>query len=219
MRKTIEKLGLETILGAIFGVIAIIAVIFEMQAANFDYPSIAGGIKDIAGTMAAVMVFVFAIKNIHIKNAKGFDNVLKEELEKILQKYSPIIQLHGEKEAGTYANTIRYDIANKLNAISTNAPGAFNLFFRITPEEVDSIEFKFTPTVFGDRHELVASRVQGKISIMFKEYISNIAPTTDHRVKITFANVLKNDKDALLLVQIIDCVLLICVSEYGIGKQ
>lgn len=49
MKKIADRIEIETLLGGIFGAIAIIAIIVEMALAGFDATAIAGGLKDIAG--------------------------------------------------------------------------------------------------------------------------------------------------------------------------
>ena len=112
MRK-IEK---ETLFGGIFGGIAIVAIIAEMILGGFSAEAIAGGIKDIAGTIVAVLVFIFAVRQFKKKNVKGFDETFNAEMQKIIVKYAPII-VAAEPEDGTYKDTMRFNLAAKLDSI------------------------------------------------------------------------------------------------------
>lgn len=86
-----NKLGLETILGGIFGIIAIIAIVVEMSVANFTAEAIWGGIKDIAGTFVAVMVFVVAIRSFVVSRPKNLNELLEANLNKFEEKNLPLV--------------------------------------------------------------------------------------------------------------------------------
>lgn len=208
MRK-IEK---ETLFGGIFGGIAIVAIIAEMILGGFSAEAIAGGIKDIAGTIVAVLVFIFAVRQFKKKNVKGFDETFNAEMQKIIVKYAPII-VAAEPEDGTYKDTMRFNLAAKLDSISTNDHGAYYMFFRAQHKQVPAVSFKVTKTVFGDRKETVAARIKGKVESLFSDDIAEVATAGDE-VKITFNRTLETDEDAVMLAQIVDCVLLLSVAEY-----
>ena len=76
------------------------------------------------------------------------------------------------------------------------------------------MSFKVTKTVFGDRKETVAARIKGKVENLFRNDVSEVAATGDE-VKITFNRTLETDEDAAILAQIVDCILLLSVAEYG----
>ena len=203
----------ETLFGGIFGGIAIVAIIVEMILGGFFAEAIAGGVKDIAGTIVAVLVFIFAVKQFKKKNVKGFDETFNAEMQKIIVKYAPVI-VAAEPEEGTYQNTTRYNLAAKLDSISTSDHGAYYLFFRVQHNRVQTVSFKVTKTVFGDRKETVAARIKGKVENLFRNDVSEVAATGDE-VKITFNRTLETDEDAAILAQIVDCILLLSVAEYG----
>lgn len=208
-----KKIETETWLGAIFGIIAIVAIGFEMYLDGFSAMAIAGGVKDIAGTVVAVLLFLFAMSQIKVKNKKGFDVVFEKEMGKLVEKYSPVIQKYAEMEDGANANNVRYDIARKLDCISGKESGASHLFFRCTKGGPTSIVFTVRRAVFGENTELVAARLQRKIEKMFAEYIQDVKTGTDE-VQISFNRKMGNDQDAVVLAEIVDCVLLICIAEY-----
>ena len=109
LKKFIEKIGVETSFAGLFGIIAIVAVVFEMVIANFDAASIAGGVKDIAGTIIAVVMLMIAIKALRPKKktVDGFEAAFNKEMEQIVSKYSPLI----EKDANVQG---RYNIAEDI---------------------------------------------------------------------------------------------------------
>ncbi len=207
-----KKYEQETLFGGIFGGIAIVAVMIEMILGGFSAEAIVGGIKDIAGTIVAVLVFIFAVRQFKKKNVKGFDETFNAEMQKIIVKYAPII-IAAEPEDGTYKDFMRFNIAAKLDSISTNDHGAYHLFFRARRKNVLDVNFKVTKTVFGDRKETVAARIKGKVESLFSDSIAEVATSGDE-VKISFSRTLETDEDAVILAQIVDCVLLLCVAEY-----
>lgn len=74
----------EKIIGGAFGVIAIVAIIVEMFLSNFTLDAIAGGTKDIASTLIAVVMLIVAIKALRPNNEKELIcqyNKSKKEIE------------------------------------------------------------------------------------------------------------------------------------------
>jgi hypothetical protein len=80
-----------------------------MAISKFDSGSIAGGVKDIAGTIIEVVMLVVAIKALRPKKKTvgGFEAKFHEEMEKVISKYSPLI----EKDAAVQG---RYNIADNM---------------------------------------------------------------------------------------------------------
>lgn len=93
MKEKLKKLGIETILGGIFGIISIVAIVIEMSLGGFSAEAIAGGVKDIAGTMVAVMVFLIAIKHLLPSKANElpFKNRMENSLEAWISAHSNMI--------------------------------------------------------------------------------------------------------------------------------
>lgn len=78
-----KKMDKEVILGGVFGAIAIVAVIVEMILGGFSAEAIAGGVKDIAGTMVAVTVFLIAVRQyMKEKPKKSFEERMNYALNK-----------------------------------------------------------------------------------------------------------------------------------------
>ncbi len=71
--------AIEKIIGGIFGVIAIVAIIVEMNLGGFNCEAIAGGVKDIAGTLITVVMLIVAIKALRPKKEEPFS--FEEELK------------------------------------------------------------------------------------------------------------------------------------------
>jgi hypothetical protein len=86
-----NKIGLETILGGIFGIIAIIAIVVQMGIEGYSSEAVWNGIKDIAGTLVAVMVFVVAIKSFVVSRPKNLNEILEANLNRFEEKSLPLV--------------------------------------------------------------------------------------------------------------------------------
>ena len=111
----------EKVLGGIFGGIAIIAAIAEMFINGIDAASIVGAIKDVFGTLIVIVLFITFIRQLP-KKAKDFKGIFKAEMDKNINKYSPLIEIDSEADG-------RYNIASRLDAIYDNNPGAYHTLF------------------------------------------------------------------------------------------
>ncbi len=208
-----KKIDFETLWGGIFGAVAVIAVLIEMVIGRFDGASIAGGIKDIAGTLITILMLFVAIRALKAgkRTTVGFDEEFEKEMKLIMEKYNPIISFFGvEKINGIDMN--RYNIANKLDAISTNNPGGNHKFFRIT-SGVKEISFSVSETVFPSRKEVVATRISSKLALTHNDYIENIKPN-EQGFSIIFRESLSNTDDARIVAKIIDHTILLYIAEY-----
>ena len=205
--------SIEKVVGGIFGLIAIIAIIYEMYIGGFDKSAITGGIKDIAGTLITIVMLFVAINALKPKKKKqeDFDSVMDEEMKQIINKYNPIICFWG-KETYKGKEMSRYNIANKLDAISTNDPGGNNKIFRIA-KDVNEIEFSVSETVFPTRREAVASRISSKLALAHSEFISDVK-TNQTGFVLTFKEPLATGDNAKSVAEIIDHALLLYVAEF-----
>lgn len=113
-----RRLGTETILGGVFGIIAVVAACLEMQANGFSTATILGGIKDIAGTMVAVMVFLIAIRSLIPKKERmTFEEKLIGALSDWQQSNSTlIVKSTDDEKTRKYGFSMRTDIKDFYNA-------------------------------------------------------------------------------------------------------
>lgn len=65
-----KKIDLETKLGGIFGMVALIAIIYEAYLGGFSPEATAGAVKDIAGTIVAILVLVVAVRKLDLENPR-----------------------------------------------------------------------------------------------------------------------------------------------------
>ena len=207
----LKKIDSEVLLGGIFGIVAVAATVGEILANGVSLATIMGATKDIAGTLVAVMVFIIAIKHLFVKKATDFDGVFNIEMEKIINKYFPIIS-RDTSVAG------RYNIATNLDAIVGAESGAFHTMFETNDKQ--SITFNISKTVFmgkskesfDDIQKGIASRIGSKL-----EKTSDIVAwyeITAKGVKLNFTHKLNTAEDAVQLAEIIDCAILLYFVEY-----
>ncbi|MBR5156376.1 MAG: hypothetical protein IKW59_01250 [Clostridia bacterium] len=77
--------AIEKIIGGLFGVIAIAAIIVEMCLGDFSCDAVAGGVKDIASTLITVVMLIVAIKALRPKKEEPFS--FADELKTILSSF------------------------------------------------------------------------------------------------------------------------------------
>ena len=206
-----KKIDKEILFGGIFGIIAIVATAGEMIANGISIATIFGAIKDIAGTLVAVMVFIIAVRHLFVKKAADFNGVFEAEMEKIIAKYAPIILKDGSVKG-------RYNIASNLDSILGKEAGAYHSMFDINSRT--SISFNISKTVFmgksknsfDDLQQKIATQIGSKLKDSFD--IVGEYEVTGKGVKLTFKEELKSNKDAVQLAEIVDCAILLYFVEY-----
>lgn len=118
------KLGRETIIGGIFGIIAVGAALLEMKANGLSAASVFSGIKDIAGTMVAIMVFLIAIGSlIPQKERLTFEEKLIAALSDWQKSNSTLIEKSTDNEkTNKYGFSMKTDIRDfyRANPITKN---------------------------------------------------------------------------------------------------
>lgn len=157
-----KKIDFEIVIGGVFGVIAIVAIIAEMIIGGFSAESIAGGVKDIAGTIVAVLVLIATWVALHPKKEKNF--VFEEQIVKRLEQWqlehSNMI-LFKEDKMDLYMKT---DIANFFEGGQSNATGRF---VKIEVEERVRLTFSMNKSLFVGHGE------DENISKMMMEKLGN----------------------------------------------
>lgn len=88
----LKKIDTETRIGGLSAIVAIVAAIIEMYINGFTSVAIASGVKDIAGTMVAVLVFLFAVRNIWPKvGEETYEHALENGFNVLISKYEPLL--------------------------------------------------------------------------------------------------------------------------------
>lgn len=113
-----RKIGMETLWGGIFGIVAIAAAIVEMVLNGFETIAIAGAIKDISGTLVTVMVLLFAIKSLLPHKEKlSIEEKIILALDAWQQANSTmIIKSADDEKTGKYGFHMRTDIRDFYRA-------------------------------------------------------------------------------------------------------
>ena len=126
MKSLLDSINLETILGGLFGLVAIIAIFAEMAIAGFDSTSIASGIKDIASMMVAVMILIVAVRRLIPKKENlSFEEKLTKALNNWCATNSTLI-VKSKDDNGKYGFSMRTDITDFYRAVPlTNNFGWF----------------------------------------------------------------------------------------------
>jgi len=170
----VKKIDNETIIGGICASIAIVAILIEMSVNNFSNAAIAAGAKDIATTLVAVLVFLFAVKNLWPKKIiETYDSVLENEFKKLMVKFVPLLN-KGEVDSKSNEATInllekihRYNLLTDFNQIFrsdkdydalmnqvkiVNSSGSKSTFLDFEKKLPKSCFFKISETAFGNRY-------------------------------------------------------------------
>lgn len=212
-----KKIEFETLWSGILGIIAVIAAVIELVLGGIDAVSIAAAIKDIAGTLAVVMVLFVAIKQTMHKEPKNFDEAFTIAMEMVSRKYAPLIQKQADGKH-------RYFMASKLSAINDNTPGAYHKFFDLVkPTE---LEISISKTVFvgvGGSDELF-KQLKGRIVSVINKKVECFCIVKKCEVsaagaKLFFEEPLSTAAQANELANVIDCILLTFIAEYAREKK
>lgn len=213
MKKLVERIGVETAFAGLFGLIAIVAVFFEMAIAGFDPASIAGGVKDIAGTIVTVVMLIVAIRALapKKKTAGGFEGKFKEEIEKVIFKYSPLI-----KEDNSVKG--RYNIADKIDVLYKDITCKYYRMFDFdyAKRELSFIVGKLlfmgrSENNFTEQSSIIDS-IASKITREYKDILDERYKTIQDGFKLTFKEELLTPEDAVNVVKIIDKIILYYIA-------
>ena len=208
-----KRIDTETRWGGIFAVIAIVAIVVEVVLSRFTLDGIVAGVKDVSGTLVEVAVFWIAVKALLPKKKdQSFDSVFTAEMERLSERYFPLIEKRDEAEH-------LYYLASHLKAIVNNTPGEYHKFFQLT-KSCKTIELALTKTVFvgrGGSDELYA-QMKEKIVLSISQKLTRYEIVKNCEVgtsslKITFKEKLETAEHAKMLVDIIDTVMLTFVVE------
>ncbi len=202
--------ALEKIGGGLLGVIAIGATIAELILGGITAASIAGAIKDIAGTLIVVMVLLAALKQLFPKKATDFKGTFAVEMQKITTKYDSLIEKDDVKEG-------RFNIADNMNVLFDGSSANFHTFFDFDYKQ--ELSFVVSKTLFMGRSKEDFSEMQKNIvaSIAKKvkedySIISEWKPTSTG-FKLIFGHKLDTAEEAITVAEVIDKVVLLYIVE------
>jgi hypothetical protein len=171
MWRKMRELDKEVILGGVFGIIAITAIIIQTSTLGFSQDAIWAGIKDLATTLVAVMVFALAIRNFAKNTPKSLKGKFLAALKNWENTNKPLVfKVTGfQKEKGssyTHGFAILQDQKEFLNlsvVISDEQEKAYSSYTsRKTGKFVDmpsvdemlksdfKVRFNFIESTYGD---------------------------------------------------------------------
>lgn len=204
--------ALEKIGGGLLGVIAIGATVAELILGEVNAESIAGTIKDIAGTLIVVMVLLAALKQLVPKKATDFRGIFDLEMEKVVSKYSPLIGKDTGKEG-------RFNIADKMDVLYNNSSSNYHWLFDFNYK--NELTFVVSKTLFMGKSKDDFSAMQKSIveSITAKitrdyEIIKDEWKQTDKGFTLYFDHDLSTAEEAIVAAEIVDKIILLYIVEY-----
>lgn len=207
MKKLIDKIGYETFWGGIFGIVAIIAAIVSTVLGGLDGSTIWGCVKDVAGTIVAVMVLWVAVKQIIPTKITDINKIFKIELEKIVDKYKPLIKQNTDK-----AN--KYDIAYNVEALFGNEPKSPTKIFEY--DENKKLKFFVTKTFFMGKSPEDFKEMQkaiiGQILLKFDDKKKYEITVNGDTISINFNEPLNTPEDVRYAVGLIDKFLFYAIA-------
>lgn len=209
-----KKIGYETLWGGIFGGVAIIAAILSLVLGEINASTIAGCVKDIAGTLIVVIVLFVAIKQLLPKKAGDFNGVFEAEMKKLITKYDPLISRDEEYFS---KGKIMYRIVPNFDSIFGEKPQNPVKLFEL--EDNQNLKFSVTKTIFIGRSKdqdfkeqaNIISKITNKVEKTFSDKIKCTNEKENFTIK--FNAPLINKEDAILLAEIIDVVIFYYIVE------
>ncbi|MDP3305789.1 MAG: hypothetical protein Q8S15_06945 [Erysipelotrichaceae bacterium] len=232
-----EKLDLkEKLWGGIFGVVAILAAFFEMYSSGVSTTSIAGAVKDIAGTMVVVVLLITVMRQYLPKKPSNLTEAFHEAMKPVISRYSPLIKKDENGDNGKnigiedgsnsienlikksdVKSGVRYNLASNLSAIHDKNSGKYHTFFDFDLKS--EIKFIVSKTVFMGRSEeefvlqgKIISDIRGSIEGKFE--IVSMCSSTKDGFKVTLSREMVSNDDVIQVVDVIDRVMLLYIAEY-----
>lgn len=220
MKKIFKELELEVKLAGIFGIIAIIAILVEIILGGFTTESIVAGIKDLSGTIVAVLVFIIAAKSFRKDQPKNFSEYYSREMELLIKKYSPILIKAETSENGKLSVKDCYNLNTNAGALYGDTHGRIGRFCEVSKDSCNEILFSLNYTTFGFKEkselnqtkmELIGQKIISflkKYEVIYADLESINLDTKNLNIVIKFKKTLSTEEDAKMLVEIIDSVLM-----------
>lgn len=210
---------LEKVGGGVLGVIAIGGAIAEMIFSGVEPVTIAGCIKDVAGTLIVVMVLIAALKRIWPK--QGFEEVFEAEMINVAERYKPAIIRGNDVQTEKTVRKYIYNIAENLNCITGDSPKNYNTEFFSIDENACKITFKVRKRVFKGNSTEDVSLELGKIvehidncvTKRFDQKFISYSEKKDNEISFCYVKQVTPEETAKKLAMIVDYVMLLFVAE------
>ena len=209
----------KTILGGIFGILSIVAAIYQVSLSGYDKGSIAGAIQSISGTIISVMVLFLVFKNFCNEKIGNFEDRLKKKLNQWAEDNRNIIIKSSPDKTGFYGYDMFTDINNFYNGsgYSKNS-GWFVRFPEIKESNYNhkdiKIDFHLNKGTFFEgmelkdeeleaRYKSIASNIINYIRTIHGSEISEIF-YKNQTITITMVNPIQTDEEMDTLIRILD---------------
>jgi len=222
-----NDIDIETKIGGFFGGVAVCAIIVEMAVGKFTVVAIASGIKDIAGTLVAVFVFIVATGFLKAKTPKNFNEAIVKGLENTAKKYPNVFAEMLEKEGdnkiainhnNSLKENFRYTLSTNIGALigSGERTGKAASFCRFNKSSPTKITFDLNASTFG--HEAinmgtVANKIAIGITNSYKDFFEVINVKGDEIV-IEFSKEMTTARNAEMLISLIEYVILLYIIQF-----
>ncbi len=211
--------SLDKVGGGVLGVFAIGGAIAEMIFSGVEPATIAGCIKDVAGTLIVVMVLIAALKRILPKH--GFEEVFEMEMKNVEERYEPAIRKGKDVQTEKTVRKYIYNIAEDLNCVTTGNPKNYNTEFFSIDESACRITFKVRKRVFKgnstdaatDELKNILTNVSERVSGRFGNTIISSCEKKDNEISFVYVKQITPEETAKKLAAVIDYVLLLYISE------
>lgn len=217
MKEFFEKLDKEKVFAGIFGLIAIVAIFCEMKLGSFDTPSVAGGIKDIAGTALDVIMLFLALSLFkpRKKIPENFEGYFSVRMKEIEEKYNPLISIDETKKG-------RCNIADNMTVLYQDIECAYDRLFDFDFKKGEISFFVHKKLFMGrskedftERQKSIIKDIASKIKNDFSEIVEKEHSLINQGFTLKFKEDLLTKDDALKVSQLIDKVILLYIVEYN----
>ncbi len=195
-----KKIENETKYAALFGAIAIIAIIGEMISNGISLATVWGAIKDISGTIVAILLFLFAAKKVFDNSENKLTKKLNKELQSFEERYTPLIfkvsdfeKMKGEKYEQGFC--ILKDFTSFITIDDLTAEEKEKYASRNSRETTKFIDLPSNNTMLNENFKVCfrtlsscvyddnfLSNVSKKINYKYKENGYSTSPKSNHLI-------------------------------------
>ncbi|MBO7393583.1 MAG: hypothetical protein J6U98_05215 [Abditibacteriota bacterium] len=230
-----RNIGKEILYGGIFGCIAVIAVVIEVFLGGFSIDAVIGGIKDISGTIVAVLVFLIAIRQFRpSKSELSFEERLSSALDKWCMENANMIVRNERIDGHAYGIGMRTDIQDFYRSVPlTKQAGRFVQMPIIDAENYNKNDIKLTFELkkgifFSDRPELQGEELNkafNSLNELFCGYINNkfagfaSASGKDDSITVVIREPIVTDEDISRLIDLINTVYQAYLTAANVNKK
>jgi hypothetical protein len=220
---------LEKTLTAVFGTLAIIAILVNLAYKGFDLENTMDAIKDIAGLIVVIAVFLIASKIFSFNKKKRFN--FNEKFEEYLVEWAShnkylidVSEIKTPKGKDQDVRTIEmvcdHEIMFECNDVSTQSCKKGSFLYLPKSEELgkeggNKFSFKINKSMFKGNSEIfdkyedkkndIAKRIATSIKMEFNNFGISATSSGD-KIDVDFSSLEKTDKNAKKLIEIVEFV-------------